>query len=190
MQLDDSVLMYQGKPVTSAGTFYNENLFKDTLSYKLVYFHSPSPLWTYGYGAGAEYQYQSSNWLTPSKHAVIMTSSSNWQGLSQKIMLQPGTYYYSAYVYVEGSGTNQLRFYANYSSESGAIVFSRNNYSSWGNKWHYVTEKFTLTSARDNVYPRLELENNTNNFYLGDLKLEKGSQPTGWTPNPADLGLA
>lgn len=190
MQLDDSVLLYQGKPVENAGTIYNKNLFQDTIDYNKLTFNSFSSLWTEGANHQQESRWQRSAWRTPSNPAVIMMSSTAWSGLSQQIMLQPGTYYYSAYVYVEGSKTNQLRFYANYAPESGPIVFSKNDYAKWGNKWNYVTEKFTLTAARNNVYPRLELENSTNNFYLGDMKLEKGNQPTGWTPSPVDLGLA
>ena len=115
---------------------------------------------------------------------TVMETTGDWNGLGQIIQAKKGeTYTFSMYArYQSGTGKSNMYFASgsvNTTNPSGA-TFSLNE------TWQRITVTFTIT-ADGQISPRIErTSNNTNTLLIAGLKLEIGSTPTDWSPNPAD----
>ncbi|MFT9269494.1 MAG: phage tail spike protein [Liquorilactobacillus nagelii] len=121
----------------------------------------------------------------------IIQTDQDWNGLSQYIQVSAGEIYtFSVYArYTSGTGTSTLYAILNRNPENGhtaSITTPTQTDVSLTSSWQRVFSTFTITSDGW-IKPRIERTNkNTNTLQICGMKLEKGSNATDYSANPAD----
>jgi len=109
----------------------------------------------------------------------------DWNGLNQTIQAKKGeTYTFSSYArYESGSGQSCMAF----ASDGKTTTTADSTYFYLTETWQRVKGTFTMT-ADGPITPCIEkVADNAGAFIIAGPKLEKGTTPTDWCPNPTEI---